>query len=133
MQIVIEIPKGIYETICNNYSTDIVRCAIKNGTPLSEILGDIKTEIEEKMNDCATTSIYTRLGFKTSLQIINEHTRGRRTKMNYKALRFNTIYDLERFLNAHEMPRQDIVFINVKVSANGYGDYELLYMVADEE
>ena len=36
MKLVIDIPKGIYETICKNYSADIVRCAIKNGTAFKE-------------------------------------------------------------------------------------------------
>lgn len=38
---------------------------------------DIKTEIKESMDDCATTSIYTRLGFDTALNIINRHTSGK--------------------------------------------------------
>ena len=53
--------------------------------------------------------------------------------MKYKALRFDTIYDLEKYLNAYEIPQQNIVNISVRVSGNGYGVYELLYMEADEE
>ena len=40
------------------------------------VIENIKAEIEEKMNDCATTSIYTRLGFQTSLNIIDKHIGG---------------------------------------------------------
>ena len=46
--------------------------------PLTEVkdksvLEDIKAEITEKMNDCATTSVCTRLGFQTAINVIDNH------------------------------------------------------------
>ena len=40
---------------------------------LVKAIEDIKSEITEYMNDCATTSVYTRLGFQTSLNVIDRH------------------------------------------------------------
>ena len=44
---------------------------------LLKAVEDIKAEIKEEMNDCATTSIYTRLGFDTALNIIEKHISGK--------------------------------------------------------
>ena len=40
--------------------------------PMS-VIEQIKAEIKKEMRDCAKTSIYTRMGFKTTLNIIDEH------------------------------------------------------------
>lgn len=41
------------------------------------VIEDIKAEIRKQMEDCATTSIYTRLGFDTTLHIIDKHISGK--------------------------------------------------------
>ena len=51
MKLVIDIPEGIYETICKNYSADIVRCAIKNGTPLDAIKSEITRYTDTHCNN----------------------------------------------------------------------------------
>ena len=53
---------------------------LKELKQLKQAIEDIKTEIKEKMDDCATTSIYTRLGFDTALNIIDKHTSGEKMK-----------------------------------------------------
>ena len=71
-KIVIDIPLGDYKWIKNHVMT-VNEQAIASGKLLSEVLEDIKSEITEYMNDCATTSVYTRLGFQTSLNVIDRH------------------------------------------------------------
>ena len=50
---------------------------LKDYKRLLEQIEDIKAEITEYMNDCATTSVYTRLGFQTSLNVIDKHIGGK--------------------------------------------------------
>lgn len=74
-KIVIEITDKNYADIKNGVvqGTDFVSAllikAVREGIPLKAI----KDEMEGYMNDCAITSIYTRSGFQTSLNVINKY------------------------------------------------------------
>ena len=46
----------------------------------------------------------------------------------YKAIRFDSIFDLAKFLNASGILQSDIIFIGERFAANGYGIIELLYI-----
>ena len=68
----------MYARVSQSIGT-FVECSLRiknaptvDAVPMS-VLDDIKAEITEYMNDCATTSEYTRLGFQTSLNVIDKH------------------------------------------------------------
>lgn len=48
--------------------------------------------------------------------------------MTYKALIFDTIFDLRDFLNDNDIPPHHIINISLKVAMNGYSHYVLLYL-----
>lgn len=64
MQIVIDIPEGIYKTLCKNPTVDIVRQAVINGTPLpkghgrlideNQIAGDGSWDIADRLDATPT-------------------------------------------------------------------------------
>ena len=78
VKLVIEIPKKIYEHACdgvNKFVTMemdvVIENAVKNGTPLSEVLSEIRGEIvdlaKQTMNDTRAGGVY------MALNIVDKH------------------------------------------------------------
>ena len=44
MKLIIDIPEGIYKTLCKNPTADIVRQAVRKGTPLDNIKAEIDNQ-----------------------------------------------------------------------------------------
>lgn len=82
IELVVKIPDVIYEGVKMDRVLDtsivFVLDAIKNGTPLPKghgRLGDldeIKKEMQNYYDDCAKTSVYTRLGFETAIAVVED-------------------------------------------------------------
>ena len=53
--------------------------------------------------------------------------------MKYKARTFDTIFYLENFLNANNIPPQNIITVLRQNSPNGLGRVQVLYLVESEE
>lgn len=51
---------------------------LKDCDAYKKAIENIKAEIKEEMDFCATISIYTRLGFDTALHIIDKHISGKK-------------------------------------------------------
>ena len=76
MQIVIDIPDNEYHQICELrlHNRTFYDDAIRNGTPLDEVIEDIKQEIAETYNDIDDTCI--KNGLNLARKIIDNHTKG---------------------------------------------------------
>ncbi len=82
MQLVIDIDEDTYaECKGDVYFPDtggVLFDVVRNGTPLPKghgRLGDldkIKKEMQNYHDDCAKTSKYTRLGFETAVEVVND-------------------------------------------------------------
>ena len=84
MQIVIDIPEDVIESAQSSpnyyptYNFEKIWRAIANGTPLPKGHGRLidADKANKKMqyyhDDCEKTSVYTRLGFETAMNVVND-------------------------------------------------------------
>lgn len=77
VKIVVEIPKEVFEARkvgeISPWVTTPILDSVQNGKPLSEVLDEIRTEIEEKAHS-DNNAIY-RDGLLYALYVINKHTK----------------------------------------------------------
>lgn len=96
----------------------------------NELLDKIRAEIEQDAFKDVNGSKY--IFVNRANQIIDKYRESEEI-MEYKALTFETIFDLKDFLNSHEIQPQSIVSILRQSSSNGYGRIELLYLIESED
>lgn len=74
VQLVIKIPKSTYEYWKTHSDEYVLAEAIKNGTPLSMVLAEIKAEIEKDSEEWLGLDFYD--GINSAVEIIDKHISG---------------------------------------------------------
>lgn len=87
VELVIKIPEEVYERFgyeyrdeaaISKYTNDIILDAFCNGTPLHKghgrigDLDELKKDMQNYLDDCEKTSVYTRLGFETAIAVVED-------------------------------------------------------------